>query len=235
MTVPRIPRSLAARLAEAPVEQRSFLWNPAKWESVVLDVPDAREALQSLPERLDRRAVRDVVQANLTRERVLGAFVPVMIWGGPGGYSPFRTRSILTGVRSKANAHLEVDDSIRDRLVAGCERVRNLGAADGFKFMNNEGKIKYLGGAFFSKWLAFTSMTGAVDGPDVAPILDKRVRDWISGETAEDERVSLSTTSSPDYRLYLDILDSWGQPDGRTRSQVELAIFELTRDRPAET
>lgn len=100
--------------------------------------------------------------------------------------------------------------------------------------MNNEGKIKHLGGAFFTKWLAFSSMTGMVDGPEVAPILDKRVRDWIADHTTEYGGVSLSTTSSRDYNRYLDLLESWGAPFGRTRAQIELAIFELTRDRPAE-
>ncbi|WP_218221868.1 hypothetical protein [Nesterenkonia sp. Act20] len=77
-------------------------------------------------------------------------------------------------------------------------------------------------------------MTSAVDGPEVAPILDKRVRDWIANHTADDDHVSLSTTSSHDYLRYLELLDAWGSPLGRTRAQVELAIFELTRDRPVE-
>lgn len=231
---PRIPDVLATRLSEELPAQTAFLWNRAKWEAEVHDVSDADRVLASLPDRLDRGTVRDAVQANLSRDRVLGAFVPVLIWGGPGGYGPSRARRILTGVVTRDNTSAEVDESIRDRLLIGAERVRQAGAAEGFRFMNNEGKIKHLGGAFFTKWLAFSSMSVAVDGPDVAPILDKRVRDWIAKHTTNDEKVSLSTTSSDDYLRYLELLDAWGSPLGRTRAQVELAIFELTRDRPVE-
>ncbi|USQ79698.1 hypothetical protein NF556_19250 [Ornithinimicrobium faecis] len=231
----KIPDVLASRLAQELPAQKSFSWNRAKWVPQVRDVPDAETVLKDLPERLDREIVRDVVQANRSRDRVLGALVPVLIWGGPGGYGPFRARSILTGVRTRANIDAAVDDSIRDKLLAGAERVRESGAAEAFQFMNNEGKVKYLGGAFFTKWLAFSSMVRSVDGPQVAPILDKRVRDWIADNTSVGgERVSLSTTSSRDYQRYLELIDAWGRPSGRTRSQVELAIFDLTRDRPAE-
>lgn len=234
-TTTKLPDVLADRLTQELPEQQSFAWNRGKWAPKVRDVPDAEGALKALPDRLDREIVRDVVQVNLTRDRVLGALVPVLIWGGPGGYGPFRARSILTGVRTRANIDAAVDDSIRDRLLVGSERVRGSEASEAFRFMNNEGKVKYLGGAFFTKWLAFSSMVGSVDGPEVAPILDKRVRDWIAANTSGGgERVSLSTTSSRDYQRYLELLDVWGSPSGRTRSQVELAIFDLTRDRPAE-
>lgn len=232
--IPQSPEVLATRLSEVMPAQGSFLWNRDKWMPVVQDAPDAEVVLQTLPERLDRQTVRDVVQKNLSLDRVLGALVPVLIWGGPGGYGPFRARTILTGVRTRENAVAAIDDTVRGRLLAGATRVRESGAAEAFRFMNNEGKIKYLGGAFFSKWLAFSSMVGSIDGPEVAPILDKRVRDWIADHTTADGRVELSTTSSHDYRRYLSLLDAWGAPYGRTRAQVELAIFELTRDRPAE-
>lgn len=98
--------------------------------------------------------------------------------------------------------------------------------------MNNEGKIKYLGGAFFTKSISFASMVDSIDGPDVAPILDKRVSDWIAARTADAGNIRLSPRSTRDYRRYLDLLDSWGTPYGRGRAPVELAIFELTRGRP---
>lgn len=227
-----LPEALAVRLSEELPAQAGFSWNRGPWDPVVRDIPDAKATLQSLPDRLDREIVREVVQLNLSRDRVLGAFVPVHIWGWPGGLGPSRTRRILTGLRTRENFDAPVDDSVRDRLLEGAERVQQSGAEEGFRFMNNEGKIKYLGGAFFTKWLAYTSMVNSVDGPEVAPILDERVRDWIAAQTAG--QVDLSTTSTPDYRQYLDLLDTWGDAFGRTRTQVELAIFELARDRPAE-
>lgn len=229
---PPAPASLVARLAEPVPIQRGFAWNRASWLPVVRDVPDAVEALELLPDLLDRATVREVVQDNLAPSRILAAFIPVLIWGGPGGYGPFRARSILTGVRRRGNVNAPLAPEVRGRLHAGAVAVQESGAAEAFRLMNNEGKVKYLGGAFFTKWIAFNSMVDSIDGAEVAPILDKRVRDWIETNTAADGPVSLSTQSSHDYARYLRVLDSWGTPLGRTRAQVELAIFELTRDRP---
>lgn len=226
-----VPHSLAVRLAEDLPDQKGFRWNREKWEAVVRDVPDAKQVLNSLPSILDRTIIRSIVQDNLGRERVLGALVPVLIWGGPSGYGPFRARSILTGDRSKSNLEATVEDSIRDYLVQGANIVRTKGAADAFYFMNNEGHIKYLGGAFFTKWLAFSSMTASTDGEGVAPIFDKRVRDWIVGNADPQDHGGLRTDRTNGYKAYLSLLDRWGGPFGRTRAQVELSIFELTRDR----
>ena len=195
-------------------------------------IPDAAMTLKDLPDEVDRSVVRHVVQGNLVRERVLGALVPVLIWGGPGGYGPYRARRILTAGTNVAGGGAETD--IRERLVKAADIARGEAAAvDAFRFMNNDGKIKYLGPAFFTKWLAFSSMTNSVDGKNVAPILDKRVRDWIFQNTKGADQINLRTTSTAHYQRYLDLLDAWGGPYGRTRAQVELAIFDLTRDRPA--
>lgn len=229
--IPVVPDMLAVRLSNELPSQASFSWRRQPWNPVVHDVPDALDTLQSLPDRLDREIVREAVQRNLSRDRVLGAFVPVYVWGWPGGVGPSRTRRVLTGVRTRDNFDAPVDETIRDRLLEGAAIVQQSGAEEGFRFLNNEGKIKHLGGAFFTKWLAYTSMVKSIDGPEVAPILDKRVRDWIAVHTIN--RVDLSTKSTPDYCRYLDLLDIWGGAYGRTRTQVELAIFELTRDRPA--
>ena len=92
--------------------------------------------------------------------------------------------------------------------------------------MNNEGYIKYLRAAFFTKWLSYSSMVHSVDGEEVVPILDKRVRDWIEATT--EGRENLSTTSTADYSRYVDILGAWGSESKRSRVQVELEIFRLT-------
>ena len=226
------PAELAARLSAELPKQRGFEWNREKWAKVVRDVADARETVDSLPTVLSREVIREVVQANLVRDRVLGAFVPVMIWGGPGGYGPFRTRSILTGERTRSNADSPVIESIRDHLIKGAQIARSENPVDAFYYLNNKGHIKYLGGAFFTKWMSFSSMTESIDDERVAPILDKRVRDWIVANVPADELVGFRIDRTKGYEIYLSLLDRWGAPFGRTRSQVELAIFELTRDRP---
>lgn len=102
-------------------------------------------------------------------DRVLAAFIPVLVWSGPGGYGPFRAGSILTGIQRRANATAPLDETIRQHLLVGATAARDSGAAEAFRFMINEGKIKYLGAAFFTKWIAFASMADSIDGPRVAP------------------------------------------------------------------
>lgn len=153
----------------------------------------------------------------------------VLIWGGPSPRRATSARAILTRVLRRGNFDRPVDDSIRDRLLEGARRVREDGTVPAFGYMNNEGHVNHLGGAYFTTWLAFASMTGEIDGPGVAPILDKRAITWISKHTTPP--VKLSTSKTPSYERYFELLDAWGAPHDRTRTQVELAIFELTRDR----
>ena len=159
-----------------------------------------------MPAVLSRGVVRGVVQENLVRDKVLGAFVLVMIWGGPGGYGPFRTRSILTGDRSRLNTDSPVIDSIRDRLIRGAQLARSENLLDAFYYLNNrEGHIKYLGGAFFTKWMSFSSMAESVDDERVAPILDKRVRDWIVANIPAEELLGFRIDRTRGYDLYLSL------------------------------
>lgn len=232
INLPVVPETLAVRLSAEIPSQRSFVWNRIPWMKVGKDVPEISKSLHSLPDALNRESTRETVQINLQNGQVLAAFVPVLIWGGPGGYGPFRARSILTGVRNRSNAEAPIDPLVQFKLREAAATVRTAGPEEAFRLMNNEGKVKYLGGAFFTKWLSFASMVDSTDGPMVAPILDKRVRDWIAQNTAQNQTIELSTTSTADYRRYLELLDAWGGPFGRTRVQVEQSIFDLTRDRP---
>lgn len=233
--IPPVPSVLAERLLTEQLPQRQFEWSLDKWLPVVADAPDAEAALRTLPHLLDREDVRAVVQQQLAQGRAIAAFIPVMIWGGPGGYGPFRARAILTANRTRDNWRLPIDSDVETRLLEGARVVREQGPVEAFRLLNNSGHIKYLGGAFFTKWMSFASAPLSIDAEEVAPILDKRVRDWIERQTLGAEPVSLSTTSTADYRTYLDLLDAWRKTGdwSRTRVQVELAIFDLTRDRRA--
>jgi hypothetical protein len=234
-SLPPVPKVLAQRLRAEQSPQRQFAWSLDKWLPVVADTADAEAVLQKLPPKLGREEVRVVVQEQLALERGIAAFVPVMIWGGPGGYGPFRTRAILTANRTRANWQSPVDPTVDIRLLEGARVACEDGPVEAFRLLNNSGHIKYLGGAFFTKWMSFASARVSVDAEEVAPILDKRVRDWIELHTRDTTRVKLSTTSTDDYARYLALLDAWRNGDDwfRTPVQVELAIFDLTRDRPA--
>lgn len=98
---------MARRLGQDPIRQRPFAWKLEKWLPVVADEPEAEAVIRGMPGQIDREAVRQVVQQQLDLGHGIAAFIPVMIWGGPGGYGPFRTRSILTGSRARVTTSAE--------------------------------------------------------------------------------------------------------------------------------
>lgn len=93
--------------------------------------------------------------------------------------------------------------------------------------MNNAGRIKHLGSAFFTKWLYFGSALTSPDDPNAAPILDKQVQDWLKQHAG----VTLDIRRTEAYQRYVDALTAWGEHHGRTPVQVEKAIFGLATGR----
>lgn len=175
MTQP--PPELDAVLAAVPVEQRCFGWRRPAWENQLHDLPDARELLGRLPERVGRASTRDVVLRELDEGRVIPPFVAVMIWGhGTTGYGPSRVRWVLTGQKGVRSYHADVRrEELTEKLGGAVEVVRGKGAAEAYAYMYGDGRLPYLGGAFFTKWLYFASAVDGVDAEDAAPILDQRI------------------------------------------------------------
>lgn len=223
-----VPTLLAAELAKPPTQQRAFSWDRSKWLPKMHDLPDVQQMLDSLDDAVDRSRIRDVVMSELDQDHVLPAFVSTMVWGfGDAGYGPIRTRWMLTGINNNTALEAPVRDDVAHLLRRAVEIVRTEGPVAGYRHMNNAGRIKNLCGPFFTKWLYFTSAVTGPDDANAAPILDRRVRDWL----AEHGGVSLSAYGTPDYERYLDLLRSWGSDYGRTPVQVEKTIFELATGR----
>lgn len=192
------------------------------------DLPDVLDVLDRLPHAVNRESTRDVVLSELDAGRALPAFVPAMIWGyGTVGVGPTRVRWVLTGKKSKEAVQAPVLPSVSDRLTAATHKVRESGPRDAFYLMNNDGHIKHLGAAFFTKWLYFSSALQGPDDPAAAPILDKQVAIWLN----KNAHVSLTLNNTNSYATYLDLLSDWGKQYGRSRVQVEKAIFGLATGR----
>lgn len=191
------------------------------------DLPDVLRILDSLPDHVDRNVIRDVVSTQLAHDHVLPAFVSAMVWGyGDRGYGPTRVRWILTGL--KAGAYdAPVQDAVTILLRTAANTVRAQGPVEGFRYMNNAGRIKHLASAFFTKWLYFSSALRNADDPNAAPILDKQVHDWLEREAL----ISLNIHRTEDYQRYLEILTGWGADFDRNPVQVEKAIFGLATGR----
>lgn len=224
---PGAPESLAAVLSQPPLPQRSFQWNRSAWSAAMHDLPDVQQVLDSLPDRVDRESIREVVTAQLEAGGVLPAFASAMVWGyGDSGYGPIRVRWVLTGVKTGVDG-APVRSDIADLLRTAAEIVRAQGPVEGFRYLNNEGRIKHLAGAFFTKWLYFASATTSADDPNAAPILDKQVHDWLEREAG----ILVNIHKTQDYQRYFQTLRAWGDDYARTPVQVEKAIFGLATGR----
>ena len=127
------------------------------------DLPDVQRVLDSLPDRVDRNLVREVVTSQLEDRQILPAFVSAMIWGySDSGYGPTRVRWVLTGVKT-GTRDAPVRSDVADSLRAAVDTVRGQGPVEGFRYMNNAGRIKDLAGAFFTKWVYFASAIISAD------------------------------------------------------------------------
>jgi hypothetical protein len=221
------PPELAAVLSEPPRPQCAFPWKPAGWLTEMHDLPEVQHMLGGLPDKVDRTQIRETVLAELAAGRVLSAFVSAMVWGhGDTGYGATRVRWVLTGV--KAHAHdAPVRKDVAGLLGTAADVVRTDGPVEGFRYMSNAGRIKHLASAFFTKWLYFSSAVSDPDDPNAAPILDKRVHDWLENRAG----MTLEISRTTEYQRYLDVITGWGDRFSRTPVQVEKAIFGLATGR----
>lgn len=225
MTPP--PAGLAAVLRAGPAVQRPFTWSRLAWRNQMRDVSDVRDLLSALPAEVDRGTTRQAVLRELDQQRVIPAFVAAMVWGyGTTAYGPGRVRWVLTGHKGVQSYRAPVKrDEVTKKLRDAVDIVRNDGAAKAYAYMYSDGRLKHLGGAFFTKWLYFISAVDGVDAANAAPILDTRVTDWLR----EIAVIGIHPNRTKSYVRYLEVLDDWGDQYDRTRVQVEQAIFELTR------
>lgn len=182
--------------------------------------------IEDLPSALDRPVVTSLVAKHANTDPV-SAFVPAMIWGhGISGYGPFRVARVLTQSKSPLNAY--IDESVVRKLADGYRVASEEGPIAGYCRMNNDAYIKYLGPAFFTKWLHFATAATASDDQaeaKVAPILDQLVLNWL-----RDHDITLRAGRTPDYETYVSILSAWGEPHKLGAAQVEERIFRLIRD-----
>lgn len=222
-----IPSTLGVLLEADAAPQLSFPWHPQPWKDHMSDGPEIIDVLGRMPERVDRNSTRELVLTELAAGRTLAAFVAAMVWGyGTTGYGPVRTRWILTGTKVTP-LEAPLLRSVSERLSAGAVFVRKNGAVEGFRFMNNDNRIKHLGAAYFTKWLYFVSAVESSDDPDAAPILDAQVAQWLFAETG----LPFETGKTKPYERYVALLSAWGAEYNRTPVQVEKTIFGLATGR----
>lgn len=217
-----LPQQLQERVDAGFVEQGSMKWIRDTWARHVGEVDGVGEVLGALPDTVDRRGVAVEVQAALGEGNVVGAFCAVMVWGyGTNGRGPFKVNRILRGEAAPDLA------TIGSRLTRALEVTRGDGPVEGFRYLHNadRGYIKFLGPAFFTKWLSLAASADPY-GRDTAPIFDSLVQSWIAREA--DTRLRLDKTAG--YEAYLGLLAGWSAATGWSQTQLESTIFRLERE-----
>lgn len=206
-----MPRQLVNHLA-TEVKQQGFPWRRRPWQDALGDDEPTLELLSRLGERVDRESTRAVVLVELSVGRVRPAFVAAMLWGyGATGYGPARVRWVLTGVRGRASAAAPMQPGVPEKLLTGADMARRAGPVEGFRHLNNAGKVPYLGGPFFTKWLYFATAVDGIADLRAAPILDAQVAGWLRAQQV----MSLRVDRTLDYERYVTLLSDWGERCGR--------------------
>lgn len=224
---PYMPQPLIDHLAK-DTKQGAFGWRREAWQAALHDDELTLSMLDRLDEHVDREITRTIILDELSSGRVVPAFVAAMIWGyGMTGYGPARVRWVLTGVRGRTSVAEPIRPDVLEKLAAGAKVARESGPVEGFRYMNNAGKIRYLGGPFFTKWLYFTSAVDGIADPDAAPILDAQVARWLRANHVAALRVDKTAA----YEDYLRLLRDWGHQSDRSPAQVEASIFHLATGR----
>lgn len=219
------PAPLAALLVEPHVAQRAFPWPQDRWIRWFDGHDKIREVLKDLEGEIDRRRGVELIQRLLAQEDIAPAFVVAMVWGhGPSNYGPYRTAAVLTANRKPRGNSL--DPGVVAKLDESARLARKEGGLSAFRFLSNEGHVGGLGSAFFTKWLYFASATEGPNSSSAAPVLDRLVVKWLGSETD----VKLRPGRTSDYRRYVELLQLWGKPYGRSAAQVEETIFRVIRE-----
>lgn len=219
---PPVPVPVALNYAAAawrrdPTPQSAFPWSRRSWGAYF---PSHGELLESLPDRIDRRAATEQARDADKPESAIGAFIVAMIWGyGTVGYGPWRTQRIL-----------EANEDVAPRLAEVTRVARQEGALAGFDAMSQR-PLKHLGVAFGTKYLYFCTADSPAQAagstPMVAPVLDRIVRRWLRDHA--DIRVRIDRWRTDDYRRYLDALGDWAEQLELPIDTVEELIFRSVR------
>ena len=210
MTAPPLPptlRELSQRWNQVGrPPQKPIPWSRPAWAAAL---PEQAEFVASLPNPIDRAAVRDLAQsAASSPEAATAAFVTSMVWGyGRVGYGPFRTARVLTATPDSGQVLMEV-----------AQRADADGGPAAFAWLAQH-RLRWLGVAFATKYLFFcTPPTGAAP----ALVLDRLVRDWLTRNAGWSLRLDWNVA---DYASYVGAVVTWATELDLDAGDVELLMF----------
>jgi hypothetical protein len=212
----RAPRDLGRLVADwmrrGRPPQPGIAWPRDRWVSAF---PHHRVTLHRLPDLLDRAGVRAVGDATkLTSASTEALFVATMAWGfGWVGYGPHRAVTMLGTPDAVARLH-----TVRQAVVSD-------GALAAYGHLAGDCRIKGLGPAFGTKFIAFCQPNGV---RPAALIHDELVSTWLAANGRPD--LSPTAWSVPTYEAYLDQVHRWADEVEIDPEVVEYLIFQSMAD-----
>lgn len=195
------------REAERPA-QEGILWPRERW---LRAFGQHAELIEGLPERLDRGAVRAAcLDAPIGQAPAVRAFLASMMWGyGPTGYGPWRTHRVLSQTPDAAG-----------RLHEAARRLRNGGGLNAYRWLAGEGRIRWFGPAFATKYLYFCPQ---VANRMPALILDRFVAQWLHEQV--DQQFHHWGWAPASYGGYVSLMCTWSDEIGLAPDVIEELIF----------
>ena len=191
--------------------QVAFDWPRQTW---IRTFPQHEAALQAMPARLDRAAVRQAcLTAGSSSAAAEKAFIAIMAWGfGTVGYGPFRTHRILTSTPQAASRLARVIETLDAAdAVAAYARLAS----------NGDCNLRHLGPAFGTKVLFFCQPDGRRPR---ALVLDSMLAAWLKREGAANfDPIPWSTST---YRDYIHLMDDWAASLACAPEDLEACIFQ---------
>jgi hypothetical protein len=188
-------------------------WPRERWRAAF---PKQQAMWRDLPEMLDRNAVRAITDlAAESPAAAETALLATLAWGfGWVGYGPHRADQMLI-TTPDSRRHLQA--------VAALARVE--GAMAAYRGLAHEHRIKGLGPAFGTKFIAFCQPAGR---HPVALIHDQLVGAWLATHGRPD--LAAASWSSPRYEAYLDQIHVWADALSVNPETVEYLIFQAEAD-----
>lgn len=169
-------------------------------------LPERAEILRSLPDRLNRDAVRAFCdRQSRDADGVVATFLASQVWGhGKNRVGPHRVEQALSSADAVPALQCAADELDAGDPVAAFEALCVVF------------KLPKLGMSFGTKYLFFA------DRNHHALILDRLIRNWLANNAA----IKIPDGRRPDsYARWLNLARDWAQEVGVTPEEVELLIF----------
>ena len=195
-------------VGEGSNPQEGMKWSRDRWTSAF---PEHRDVFHGLRDCLDRDAVRTVARTAVDgQQQAQQAFVVSFVWGfGTVGYGPFRARRILTTTPHAL-------DSLHQVAVM----LATEGPVAAYDRLSGDCRLRFLGPAFGTKYLAFCQPAGQ---PVSALIHDALVSSWLAAHGRPD--LVSAGWSTMTYEAYLRQMHDWAAAIGCDAETVERLVF----------